>query len=271
MAGQDLPFFKFVQPLIDAGIWARMSPAARALYPVLLRFSDRFFGPVYPGSLKLLELTGFKQKSSLRKAREELVRLGLVSLTKGSGRSNTVYHFRFDWAPPSGALQRPSEGGEAALLGSSGAAGEVAPRHPPYNQIQISINNTQKSRAPKSEWAELEKRFGADETRLARSELELAGLPADATAVEKLLSGKSRSAGLSWGEIRRFLRDRISPGSLAALEEAFLREERDLLVFRSNLPEHLKHLLGKIAPHACFEAEAVLAHREIWNQAGNDG
>lgn len=271
MAGQDLPFFKFVQPLIDAGIWARMSPAARTLYPVLLRFSDRYFGPVYPGSQRLLELTGFKQKSSLRKAREELVSLGLVSLTPGSGRSNTVYHFRFDWVPLRGVPMTPSEVSPLAPEGVMGQPGGAHPGPPPYNQIHISINNAKSGPENGTEWQDLERRFGKEPVRLARSELELAGLSTEAASVEKILSGKSRSAGLSWGEIRGFLRDRISPGSLEMLEEAFLREDGDLLVFRGGLPEHLRHLVGRIAPHACFENQAAVAHREIWNQAGNDG
>jgi len=50
--GNQLTYFIFVCELIDAGIWAEMSPAARTLYPVLLRFSDRNFSPVYPGSKK---------------------------------------------------------------------------------------------------------------------------------------------------------------------------------------------------------------------------
>ena len=96
MKAHELPFFKVVTPLIDSGVWGRMSAAARTLYPVLLRFSDGSFKPVYPGSRLLLKLTGFKQKSSIRKARNELIELGLVSVTTGSGRKNTCYHFRFD-------------------------------------------------------------------------------------------------------------------------------------------------------------------------------
>ena len=49
----------------------------------------------HPGSNRLLELTGFKQKSSLRKAREELQEVGLILVKKGSGRTNSTYHFIF--------------------------------------------------------------------------------------------------------------------------------------------------------------------------------
>ena len=95
MSAGELQYFKFITDVIRSGTWARLSSAARALYPVLLSFTDRHFSPVYPGSNRLLELTGFKQKSSLRKAREELQEAGLILVKKGSGRTNSTYHFIF--------------------------------------------------------------------------------------------------------------------------------------------------------------------------------
>ncbi len=281
MSAQDLPYFKFVQALIDAGIWAKMSSAARTLYPVLLRFTDRHFSPVYPGSNRLLQLTGFKQKSSLRRAREELIALGLISTTPGTGRSNTVYHFRFDWATPREATERPS--GEAANTPrvTPAAPPEVAGSASPYNQIHISINNKPEMPAgaakdpPTDVWQELIQRYGAETVRRARNELELAGLPASPSDVQKILSGSSASAGMSsgesWEDLREFLRERISPMSLEQLDRALLREGEGILVFRSSLPEHLKHLLGRVAPHVCFEPEMSSLRREIWYQAGNNG
>src|SRR5690606_13774350 len=125
--------------LIDSGVWARMSGAARTLYPVLLRFSDRNFKPVYPGTKRLLELTGFKQKASLRRARAELVDLGLITLATGSGRTNTRYHFCFDGvatAPPTGSAERPSVGLAEPLPGVFAGLPGGSLEDPPYNQIQ---------------------------------------------------------------------------------------------------------------------------------------
>jgi len=89
--GKDLPYAKLVVALFDSGLWARMSAAARALYPALLRFSDGQFKPVFPGTTVLLKMTGFKQKSTLRRAREELVELGLIQFRAGAaGKTATT-------------------------------------------------------------------------------------------------------------------------------------------------------------------------------------
>jgi len=282
MSAQDLPYFKFVQALIDAGLWAKMSSAARTLYPVLLRFTDRHFSPVYPGSNRLLQLTGFKQKSSLRKAREELIALGLISTTPGTGRSNTVYHFRFDWASPRGASQHPAEGPTTLPSGSGQASPGGVVGVSPYNQIHISIHNkpeflstgSQES-APADVWRKLNEQYGSDTVQRTRNELDLAGLSSGPEDVQKILSGSSASAGMSsgesWQNLREFLRERISPMSLEQLDRALLREGEGVLIFRSTLPEHLKHLLGRVAPHVCFEPGMGSLRREIWYQAGNNG
>jgi len=122
-----------------------------------------------------MELTGFKQKSSLRKARNELVELGLISITLGNGRKNTIYHFRFDWITPRGAQKYPSESRNPTPIEGINSAPmgdmEVAtPGHsiiPPYNQIQISINNnpvpstnSNHQEMHKDPFAELKKQFG---------------------------------------------------------------------------------------------------------------
>lgn len=282
MSAQDLPYFKFVQPLIDAGLWAKMSAAARTLYPVLLRFSDRHFSPVYPGSNRLLQLTGFKQKSSLRRAREELISLGLISTTPGTGRSNTVYHFRFDWALPREATGQPPGEPNTPSRVATGEAPEAAPGASPYNQIHISIHNkpeilpTGSLREPPADvWRSLNEQFGSDTVQRVRNELELAGLSSAPSDVQKILSGSSASAGVSsgdsWQRLREFLSERISPMSLEQLDRALLREGEGVLVFRSTLPEHLKHLLGRVAPHVCFEPGVGSLRREIWYQAGNNG
>ncbi|KAB2932617.1 MAG: hypothetical protein F9K24_09565 [Leptonema illini] len=282
MSAQDLPYFKFVQALIDAGLWAKMSSAARTLYPVLLRFSDRHFSAVYPGSNRLLQLTGFKQKSSLRKAREELISLGLISTTPGTGRSNTVYHFRFDWATPREAQEHAPGRGETLPRGSQPAIPEAAASASPYNQIHISINNKPEILATGSlkdtatdVWQPLNERYGGDTVQRVRNELDLAGLSSGPDDVQKILSGSSASAGMSsgesWQSLRDFLSERISPMSLEQLDRALLREGEGVLVFKSTLPEHLKHLLGRVAPHVCFEPGMGSLRREIWYQAGNNG
>ncbi|MBW7856893.1 MAG: hypothetical protein H3C43_00990 [Leptonema sp. (in: Bacteria)] len=276
MSGQDLPYFKFVQPLIEAGIWAKMSSAARALYPVLLSFSDRYFSPVYPGSNKLLQLTGFKQKSSLRRAREELIQIGLILTTPGTGRVNTVYHFRFDWATPRGSKQRPPE---AATEADAGVARGVLP----YNQIHISINNNHKFNENIKEESQktiefLEQKHGKAAVLQASNELELAGLLVDFDSLQKILSvhspintqvnlsnGLKTNQNQSWKEIRKFLSEKISQFSMDQLDKALVTETDELLIFSSSLPVHLKQMLSRIAPQVCFEPEITSLRREVWH------
>ncbi len=282
MLEEQLPYFKFVSALIDRGLWARMSSAARTLYPVLLRFSDRNFKPVFPGAQTLLRLTGFKQKASLRKARRELTALGLISVTEGSGRRNTFYHFRFDWAhedTPQGATNAtPSE--------APGRLPAVHPEDPPgfpehspggsdqdsrYNQIHISINNNVPQEGghteiPDSDRMEfLVRRFGADAVELARSECALAGAPADVRNLQKILYRNQGGHGDSWTELRKYLSGRISPGSLAEIEQAFREESRGVFVFSDNLPEHIKELLRRGCERVFFEPEATRG--EFWQSA----
>lgn len=83
--------------LIDSGIWAELSATAKTLYPVLCRFSNESFKPVWPGTDELLRLTGFKTKKSLQMAKKELIETGLIDLVQGNGRTTTRYYFRFDY------------------------------------------------------------------------------------------------------------------------------------------------------------------------------
>lgn len=240
MKSEQLPFVKLVSALFDTGLWARMSAGARALYPALLRFSDGQFKPVYPGTRRLMDMTGFKHKKSIREARRELVRLGLVSFAAGSGRENTYYHFRFDWTkgdtsvPLSGLRQSPSPGEQHASPwedpGSPGGGREA----PPYNQIQITINN-HPERA--DEMLRLKTRYGEDQVRCALKELGLAGMEASPANVERILSR-------GWAPLRASLSGMISPESLRQLESALI-SEGEVLVFRAALPEHLKKILTR--------------------------
>ena len=274
-------YFKFVSALIDSGIWAGMSAAARALYPVLLRFSDRHYKEVWPGTQALLKLTGFKQKASLRKARQELVGLGLITLAQGSGRKNTRYHFHFDWVtggPPSGVSARPAEGTECVPGGALGTAAGVVPGTPRYNQIHISINNTQNPEAQNrasgkfeagtpAELAGLKARHGHEAVRLALSECELSGLPPSAGNIQKILYRGDAPQGESWSDVEEFLASRISPGSLKMIRESLIEERDGVLVFQDSLPEYLKQLLRRFDHRLFFEPMPATSRREFWRTA----
>ena len=49
MSAENMPYFKFISEIIRSGLWAKLSPAARTLYPVLLSFSDAKFQASIPG------------------------------------------------------------------------------------------------------------------------------------------------------------------------------------------------------------------------------
>ena len=277
MAADKLPYFKFITAIIDNGIWARLSPAARALYPALLRFSDRNYRPVYPGSGILLKLTGFKQKSTLRKARRELEEIGLIVLARGGGRKNTCYHFRFDFAqrgagtPPGDANEHPSGGDEATLPGPGRPSqrGDTPP--PGYNQIHININHQVPREVPANEesrLAFLQRRFGAEALDRAKSECRLAGLPERSETLEKILYPHAGANEPSWPDLAEDLARQISQASMDRIQNAFLEQREGMFVFRDILPEHLRAIVERHCESVFFEPEehTLVSRKDFWTR-----
>ena len=281
MSAENLPYFKFITEIIRSRIWAKLSPAARTLYPVLLSFSDRNFRSVYPGAKKLLELTGFKHKVTLRKARKELKEIGLLTFSLGNGRTNTYYQFRFDFVrqstiphrdtqlPPYRINNIPPKDDHTLPVGEEKTPPEGTKEGVPYNQIHISIDNypslkkqcnatKEKNREDTTNnenvrWQFLERRFGAEAVRLARSECRLGGLADDVGNVEKLLYHADGRPRTSWDEIKRSLAKHISATSLDSICSAFIGEQENLFIFKDELPIHLKTLLQQACPRVFFE------------------
>ena len=90
-------YLAIMSDILDSGTWAQLGPAAKALYPVLCKFSNHTFKPVWPGTDELLRLTGFKTKKSLQEAKRELIHMGLIHVVAGTGRTPSHYYFRFDY------------------------------------------------------------------------------------------------------------------------------------------------------------------------------
>lgn len=90
-------YLAMMSDILDSGAWAKLGPAAKALYPVLCKFSNHTFKPVWPGTDELLRLTGFKTKKSLQEAKRELINKGLLDVVPGSGRKSSHYYFRFEY------------------------------------------------------------------------------------------------------------------------------------------------------------------------------
>ncbi|MDZ4726378.1 MAG: helix-turn-helix domain-containing protein [Leptospira sp.] len=139
------PYIRFMTDIIDSGVWANLSSAAKTLYPVLLKFSDSKFKPVWPGTETLLGLTGFKTKKSIVQAKKELTKAGLLYQVPGSGKTATRYHFSFhyegskitplgDTNIPHGGIRFDQAGGDQNP--DKGVTG-ISPNH-----INITISNT---------------------------------------------------------------------------------------------------------------------------------
>ncbi|MDH5718562.1 MAG: helix-turn-helix domain-containing protein [Spirochaetia bacterium] len=139
-------FFKFMHDIIDSCAWAKLSSAAKTLYPVLCRFSDDNFKYVWPGTEELLRLTGFKSKKSLQQAKKELFQTGLIDFIPGTGRTSTRYYFRFDYDKSTinlndyRARTANRRGAVMATPEEAGYPPEKGTDTPP-KKIQININN----------------------------------------------------------------------------------------------------------------------------------
>lgn len=138
------PYIRIMTDIIDSGIWAELSSAAKTLYPVLLKFSDYNFKPVWPNTETLLRLTGFKTKKSIVQAKKELVSVGLLFQVPGSGRVSTRYHFSFNYPEskigPLGDKKIPPRGIHSSASDEDKNSKEGAIPGTP-NHINITISN----------------------------------------------------------------------------------------------------------------------------------
>lgn len=165
-------YLAIMSDILDSGTWARLGPAAKALYPVLCKFSNQSFKPVWPGTDILLKLTGFKTKKSLQEGRRELVQAGLLHVVPGTGRTPSYYYFRFDYPDSKVDMHthrdtriHPSEISKAPPGVSAGlpeGGGNLAPNH-----INIHINKlTQTTHNNNPDlWSLLNEFFGPDKRR----------------------------------------------------------------------------------------------------------
>nr|WP_244241791.1 helix-turn-helix domain-containing protein [Leptospira jelokensis] len=146
------PYIRLMTDIIDSGVWAELSHAAKTLYPVLLKFSDYNFKPVWPNTETLMRLTGFKTKKSIVSAKKELTSAGLLYQVPGNGRTSTRYHFSFHYEgskiTPLGDtqihLREPEKdpSGGPKLDAKGGSFGTP-------NHINITISNTNNAQTPK--------------------------------------------------------------------------------------------------------------------------
>ena len=142
-------YIKFMSDIIDSGLWGKLSPAAKTLYPVLLKFSDQNFKHVWPSTETLLKLTGFKTKKSILLGKKELIKEGLLYYKPGCGRTNSTYYFSFNYV---GSKITPQWDKNIPLSGiptSSSVEYNQTPQGSqaiPPNNLNITIHNNQSLR-----------------------------------------------------------------------------------------------------------------------------
>lgn len=140
-------YIKLMSDIIDSGTWGELTSAGRTLYPVLLKFSDQNFKPVWPNTDTLMRLTGFKSKKSIIEGKRDLVRKGLIQFKPGTGHTSSKYYFSFAYKgskiEPQGWKNGYPGGGEMPVSGvASGGAQGWSQGNP--NNINITITNNQK-------------------------------------------------------------------------------------------------------------------------------
>ena len=123
-------FFKFFQDLVLSGTWKKLTPSARALYPVLAIHTDKNFKPVFPSLRRLKALSGLGN-NGLASALRSLEDNGLIRRWSGKHKSGNVpntYEFLFDY--PACQVSLPPQRGKAATPAGTGHApqrGQPAP------------------------------------------------------------------------------------------------------------------------------------------------
>lgn len=248
-------YFSIMSDILDSGTWARLGPAAKALYPVLCKFSNHTFKPVWPGTDALLKLTGFKTKKSLQEAKRELVEAGLLHIIPGTGRTPSYYYFRFDYPgskvdinghrdsriSPRGVEDDPTGGYQQAPQRGSAAS---------PNHINIHINKlTQTTNNHNPDlWSLLNEFFGGDKKRgdfrehLIQEMLQKYG-PLEMGEAVRIAISKGKDGDIRYLEGILKNRESQRPAEKQASEFSF-----------ADLPPELRIWQGHLVPMGKFES-----------------
>ena len=149
-------FFKFFQDLVLSRTWKKLTPSARALYPVLAIHTNKDFKPVYPSLRRLKELSGLGN-NGIASALRSLEENGLIRRWSGRHRSGNVpntYEFVFEY--PNTQVSLPPQRGKAIPVVGIGHApqrGQASPNRgqplPPLDATlppQRGTNNKKRTR-----------------------------------------------------------------------------------------------------------------------------
>jgi len=92
-------FFKFFQDIVLSETWRKLTPSARALYPVLAIHTDSNFKPVFPSLKRLKALSGLGN-SGITSALRSLEDNSLIVIYSGkhrTGNKPNTYAFTFSY------------------------------------------------------------------------------------------------------------------------------------------------------------------------------
>lgn len=271
--GEHFPYIKFLSDIIDSGVWATLSPAAKTLYLVLLKFSDQTFKPVWPSNESLIRLTGLKTKKSINEGKKDLVRAGLLQFVPGTGHKNSTYYFCFNYPgskiPPQGVIFGNPRGGLGSTPGVLAGSPEGGQTGNP-NNINITIHNTQNQK-PSLEKKELSldslrERYGDDILSEAMEIAKAQGLGDNlhyirgicknlsgtrppnfehASPTQSQGPGHSSGKEASWIGFLEWCKGNLSRSSVEVLEKVQVEPDGKTLLVKDPLPDTLRMIITK--------------------------
>ncbi|TGK38369.1 helix-turn-helix domain-containing protein [Leptospira gomenensis] len=268
--GEHYPYIKFFADIIESGVWAGLSSAAKTLYLVLLKFSDQHFKPVWPSTEVLLKLTGFKTKKSIIQGKRDLIQAGLLQVTPGTGHTSSRYYFCFNYKgskiPPQGYIFGHPGSGELGTAGvEAGGSQGFGSGNP--NHINITITNNQNqepNRKKEITLSFLEEKYGSSvlsealaiakgrgmETNLRYVQgicKNLRNSPEEESAMPEFNQNPSSDLGKdpTWRGFLLWSKERLTRSSVEILEQVRVEPDGRTLCLLDPVPESLRMVITK--------------------------
>ncbi|TGL97850.1 helix-turn-helix domain-containing protein [Leptospira barantonii] len=268
--GEHYPYIKFFADIIDSGVWAGLSSAAKTLYLVLLKFSDQHFKPVWPSTEILLKLTGFKTKKSIIQGKRDLIQAGLLQVTPGTGHTSSRYYFCFNYKgskiPPQGYISGHPGGGNGEISGvperRPQGSGEGTPNH-----INITITNNQNQEPEKKKtnvsFDDLEEKYGPSILSEAISIAKARGMEGNIKYVQGICknlvktdlqsavpefnqnSEGTKEQEATWKGFLLWSKERLTRSSIEILERVRVEPDGRTLCILDPVPESLRMIIAK--------------------------
>ncbi|RHX78538.1 helix-turn-helix domain-containing protein [Leptospira yasudae] len=266
--GEHYPYIKFFADIIESGVWANLSSAAKTLYLVLLKFSDQHFKPVWPSTEVLLKLTGFKTKKSIIQGKRDLIQAGLLQVTPGTGHTSSRYYFCFNYQgskiPPQGYIPGSPGGGNLESPEVSGRRPQGSAEGTP-NHINITITNNQNQEPEKKRMhlnlGSLEEKYGASTLAEALGIAKARGMETNLKYVQGICKNlirtdlgampefnqesKAPEQDATWNGFLHWSRERLTRSSIEILERIRVEPDGRTLCVLDGVPESLRMIIAK--------------------------